>query len=141
MEVINSKPFTLKQDINTIFGMVSKPSILSGLLEKVGDKVPLKGLSLTDEGFGFDAPIIGQIKFVRAAESTKNLVRYKAESAAVPLSLLVHMKEASEGTDMQLSLEADLPSFLKGMLSSKLSPALEKVSDLLGKVDFDKIKF
>ncbi|MDO4771470.1 hypothetical protein [Porphyromonas sp.] len=141
MEIINSRSFTLKKDVQTVYGIASKPSILSGVLAKIGDKLPLKDVSLTDDSFAFDAPMVGQVKFVRSADSTPSMIRYKAENAAIPLSLLIHMKETGEHTDMQLSIEADIPSFLKGMVMSKLSPALEKAADTLEKVDFDRLKF
>lgn len=140
MEVINSRSFTLKKDIQTIFGIASKPSLLSGLLAKAGDKLPLKNVTLSDDSFGFDAPMAGKVKFVRSADSTPNLIRYKAENAAVPLTFLIHMKEAGEHTDMQLCVEANIPSFLKGMVMSKLAPGLEKAADMLEQIDFDRLK-
>ena len=58
----------------------------------------------------------------------------------MPLALQLNLSEESaDKTLAQISMEVSIPPFLAGMVKGKITGALDKVADLLEKVDFSRI--
>ncbi len=139
METFSSRPFTVKKDIDTIFGYLSNPSTLSEILSRHADKLSLSEVRLTEDSFAFDAPMAGTVKFVKNGVDAPYFVSYKAEKSPLPIALQLHLKPSGEHTDVQISVDANVPVFLKGMISGRLTPVLEKIATMMEQIDFDRL--
>lgn len=132
MKTFNSKVFTVSKDINTLFGLVASPSNLQPLLEKLGDKFSADKVKVTENAIQTELPGLGAVSFVKEAEDAPNQVKYAAQGTPVPLTLVVNLAEQGEGkTDVQLSLDVEVPAFMGGMVGNTIKPMLDKVTDAL----------
>ena len=61
MNVYTSRPIEIKKDIQTLYGLVSKPTNLQPIIDKAGDKVAEYKIEISDEQVTFFAPALGQI--------------------------------------------------------------------------------
>lgn len=140
MQSYNSRTFTIKKDVKTIYDLVMTPSSASSLLEKAGDKIPMDKVLLTDTGIEIDAPVVGKIKVERIENVEPSLIRFKGQGAPVPLILNVNLRpgESDNETLVQVGVDAEVPAFLSGMIGSKVKPALEKLAEALDGLDIDR---
>lgn len=140
MNVYTSRPIELKKDIQTIYGLVSKPTNLQPVLDKAGDKVAEYKIEISDEELTFFVPALGQVGLKKTETVAPNLVKYESFKSPVPLALQLNLSEESaDKTLAQISVEVSIPPFLAGMVKGKITGALDKVANLLEKVDFSRI--
>ena len=109
-------------------------------LERVRHLVPGE----TMQTFNFDsdsvevsvAPV-GTIK-LRVVERDENkCVKFETEQSPVPFNLLIQMLPVTETeSTMQLTVEADIPFMLKGMIGGPLQDGVEKIADALSKIPY-----
>ena len=109
-------------------------------LERVRHLVPGE----TMQTFNFDsdsvevsvAPV-GTIK-LRVVERDENkCVKFETEQSPVPFNLLIQMLPVTETeSTMQLTVEADIPFMLKGMVAGPLQDGVEKIADALSQIPF-----
>ncbi|WP_297130430.1 hypothetical protein [uncultured Porphyromonas sp.] len=138
MQVINSRPFTIKKDIETVFDLAGEPESARHFLSKVGDKPMFKDVSVTDDSIAAKLPFVGDITFRRNRIEKPSLVSYKAEGSPVPVELVLNFQPDGENTKTQVSVEVEAPSFVAGMVKTKLQPMLDKMADSLELLDVDR---
>lgn len=138
MQTYTSRSFSIGKDIATIEGLAKNPSLLQPYVDKYADKIQVKNLKLTSDSVTMEAPIVGNVTFSRVETETPGIIKYKGEGAPVPLALNIFLKSDGEKTSAQLSLEADIPSFMGGMIEGKAKRALGKAADVLEVLDFDR---
>ena len=139
MQTYTSRTFTLGKDAQTIEEMVKNPAALQPYVDKFKDKLPMKNLQLTADGVTVDAPIVGNVTFTRVETNTPGVIKYEGKGAPVPVALNIFLKPEGDKTSAQLSLDADIPSFMGGMIEGKAKSGLGKAADLLEKLDFDRL--
>lgn len=140
MQSYNSRTFTIKKDIKSVYDLFMNPKSASSFLEKAGDKLPIKDIELTDTGLTLDAPVIGKVKVERIESVEPSLIKYQGQGTPVPMTLSINLRpgEKSEETIAQVTVDAEVPAFLSGMIGGKVMPALEKVAGALEKLDVDR---
>ena len=109
-------------------------------LERVRDRVPADKL----DSFKFDSdsvevsvPPVGTIK-LRIIEREKNkCVKFETEQSPMPFNLWIQMLPVSETeSKMKVTVKADIPFMLKGMVSGPLQDGVEKIADALSQIPF-----
>ena len=138
MQVINSRPFTIKKDIDTVFDMAGEPESARHFLSKVGDKPMFKDVSVADDAISAKLPLVGDITLRRNRMEKPSLVSYKAEGAPVPVELVLNFQPEGDNTQAQVSVEVEAPSFAAGMVKTKIQPLLDKMADSLEHLDVDR---
>lgn len=140
MQSYNSRTFTIKKDIRSVYDLFMTPRSASSFLEKAGDKLPLNNVVLTDTGIELEAPVVGKIKVERTEGVEPNLVRYQGQGTPVPMTLSINLRpgETEGETIAQVTVDAEVPVFLSGMIGGKIKPALEKAADALEQLDVDR---
>lgn len=140
MQSYNSRTFTIKKDIKSVYDLFMTPRSASSFLEKAGDKLPLNNVVLTDAGIELEAPVVGKIKVERTEGVEPNLVRYQGQGTPVPMTLSINLRpgETEGETIAQVTVDAEVPVFLSGMIGGKIKPALEKAADALEQLDVDR---
>lgn len=140
MQSYNSRTFTIKKDIKSVYDLFMTPRSASSFLEKAGDKLPLNNVVLTDTGIELEAPVVGKIKVERTEGVEPNLVRYQGQGTPVPMTLSINLRpgETEGETIAQVTVDAEVPVFLSGMIGGKIKPALEKAADALEQLDVDR---
>ena len=109
-------------------------------LERVRDRVPADKL----DSFKFDSdsvevsvPPVGTIK-LRIIEREKNkCVKFETEQSPMPFNLWIQMLPVNETeSKMKVTVKADIPFMLKGMVSGPLQDGVEKIADALSQIPF-----
>lgn len=140
MQSYTSRAFELKKGIDPLFQLISKPTNLAPLAQKFDDKLPVKDLKLTDDEISFSVSPLGEIIMKRTEVLEPNMVKYESVKSPVPVKLVLNLsKESEEVTLGQVTVETNVPPFLRGMVKGKVQPALEKLADTLELIDFDRL--
>lgn len=138
MQVLNSRPFTIKKDIDSVFGLVSEPERAQHFLSKVGDKPGFKDVTISSDTIGVKVPYVGDITLRRNRVEAPSLISYTAEGAPLPIEVIFNLQPDGEETKTQMSVEVDAPAFAGGMVRAKLQPFLDKAADSLEQLDVDR---
>lgn len=139
MQTFTSRPIELKKEIDKIYPLISQPQNLQPILEKMEDKVEDYKVTLTEDQLSFFAPGLGEVIMKRTEMLPPNSVNYETIKSPVPVSLLINLSDQGNGTTLgQVTAKVNVPIFLAGMVKSKVGPALDKVANLLEKIDLDK---
>lgn len=109
-------------------------------LERVRDRVPEDKL----ESFKFDsdsvevsvAPV-GTIKLRIIEREENKCVKFEAEQSPLPFNLWIQTLPVSASeSKMKVTVKADIPFMLKGMVSGPLQDGVEKIADALSQIPF-----
>ena len=95
-------------------------------LDKVRDRVPEDKLS----DFAFDEDTV-QVKV------EGKCVKFETEQSPMPFNLWIQVLPVTETTSkMRVTVKADIPFMLKGMVSGPLQDGVEKIADALAQVPY-----
>ena len=109
-------------------------------LERVRDRVPQDKL----EDFQFDsdsvqvsvAPV-GTIKLRIIDREENKCVKFETEQSPLPFNLWIQVLPVSAAeSKMRVTVQADIPFMLKGMVSGPLQDGVEKIADALSQIPF-----
>lgn len=109
-------------------------------LERVRDRVPTDKL----DSFKFDSdsvevsvPPVGTIKLRIIEREENKCVKFETEQSPMPFNLWIQMLPVSETeSKMKVTVKADIPFMLKGMVSGPLQDGVEKIADALSQIPF-----
>ena len=109
-------------------------------LERVRDRIPEDKL----EDFQFDsdsvqvsvAPV-GTIKLRIIDREENKCVKFETEQSPLPFNLWIQVLPVSETeSKMKITVKADIPFMLKGMVSGPLQDGVEKIADALSQIPY-----
>ena len=109
-------------------------------LERVRDRVPADKL----DSFKFDSdsvevsvPPVGTIKLRIIEREENKCVKFETEQSPMPFNLWIQILPVSETeSKMKVTVKADIPLMLKGMVSGPLQDGVEKIADALSQIPF-----
>ncbi len=109
-------------------------------LERVRDRIPQDKL----ENFEFDSDSVqvsvdpvGTIKLRIIERQEPKCVKFETEQSPLPFHLWIQVLPVSETTSkMKVTVEADIPFMLKGMVSGPLQDGVEKIAEALAQVPY-----
>ena len=99
MQVINSRPFTIKKDIDTVFDLAGEPESARHFLSKVGDKPMFKDVSVADDAISAKLPLVGDITLRPRSSATRlrvPLYRWSWCSTSSPRVTIPRLKSLSK---------------------------------------------
>ena len=68
-------------------------------------------------------------------------VKFETVKSPVPMNLWIQVLPVDEGSSkMRLTIDADVPFFLKGMVAGPLQDAVEKLADALAGIPYDQLQ-
>ena len=109
-------------------------------LERVRDRVPADKI----DSFSFDAdtvsvsvPPVGQITLRIVDREEPKCVKFESVDSPLSFNLWIQMLPVTADTSkMKVTVKADIPFMLKGMLSGPLQDGVEKIADVLAKIPY-----
>jgi hypothetical protein len=109
-------------------------------LDKVRDRVPEDKLS----DFAFDEDTVqvkvdpvGLLKLRIIEREEGKCVKFETEQSPMPFNLWIQVLPVTETTSkMRVTVKADIPFMLKGMVSGPLQDGVEKIADALAQVPY-----
>ena len=109
-------------------------------LERVRDRVPQEKL----QDFQFDSDSVqvsvspvGTIKLRICEREENKCVKFETEQSPMPFNLWIQVLPVSDTeSKMKVTVKADIPFMLKGMVSGPLQDGVEKIADALSQIPF-----
>lgn len=130
---------TISHDDVDVFRVLSDLS----KLELVKDQIPedkIKDFKFDSNSCSFRVDPIGEVRFNVVEREPNKLVKFKSEKLPFDVFLWIQLvQKADKDTKMKMTLRADLSPLIKGMVSKPLKEGLEKISDIIASLPYDKI--
>ncbi len=109
-------------------------------LERVRDRVPedkLKDFSFDRDSVTVSVDPVGRITLRIIEREEPKCIKFEAAESPMPFNLWIQLLPVTETTcKMKLTLKADIPFMLKGMVAGPLQDALEKIADALTQIPY-----
>jgi hypothetical protein len=107
-------------------------------LEKVRDRVPEDKIN----DFAFDADTVslnvapvGELKLRIMEREEPKCVKFESVDSPLPFNLWIQvLPVTAESSKMKVTLKADIPFMLKGMVAGPLQDGVEKIADALAMI-------
>ncbi|MFA6736238.1 MAG: hypothetical protein WCR87_04890 [Saccharofermentanales bacterium] len=112
-------------------------------LELVKERIPedtIKEFSFDEESISFRVDPIGKVKFLVVEREANKLVKLKSEKLPFDVFLWIELDaKAEKDTRLRMTLQADLSPFIKGMVEKQMKEAVDKISDALAELPYDRL--
>ena len=109
-------------------------------LERVRDRVPqdkLQDFKFDSDSVQVSVSPVGTIKLRICDREENKCVKFETEQSPLPFNLWIQVLPVNDTTSkMKVTVQADIPFMLKGMVSGPLQDGVEKISDALSQIPY-----
>ena len=109
-------------------------------LERVRDRIPqdkLQDFQFDSDSVQVSVSPVGTIKLRICEREENKCVKFETEQSPMPFNLWIQVLPVTETTSkMKVTVKADIPFMLKGMVSGPLQDGVEKIADALSQIPF-----
>ncbi len=109
-------------------------------LERVRDRVPqdkLQDFQFDSDSVQVSVSPVGTIKLRICEREENKCVKFETEQSPMPFNLWIQVLPVdSNSSKMKVTVKADIPFMLKGMVSGPLQDGVEKIADALSQIPF-----
>ena len=106
-------------------------------LERVRDRIPEDNFQFDSDSVQVSVPV-GTIKLRIIEREENKCVKFETEQSPLPFNLWIQVLPVSETeSKMKVTVKADIPFMLKGMVSGPLQDGVEKIADALAQIPFE----
>ena len=109
-------------------------------LEHVRDRVPqdkLQDFEFDSDSVQVSVAPVGTIKLRIIEREENKCVKFEAEQSPIPFNLWIQVLPVTESTSkMKVTVKADIPMMLKGMVGGPLQDGVEKIADVLSQIPY-----
>lgn len=128
---------TIPHNDDKIFAMLSDMSNL----ERVKDRIPqdkIKDFTFDTDTCSFTVDPVGSVTFQIVEREPNKTIKFSTTNSPVPLLMWIQLKQTDENdTKMKMTVRADLPTFLKPMVSKPLQEAVDKISEIVANLPYE----
>jgi len=109
-------------------------------LEKVRDRVPqdkLQEFSFDHDSVSVSVAPVGKITLRICEREEPKCVKFESVASPIPFNLWIQVLPVTEtSSKMKVTVQADIPFMLKGMVAGPLQDGVEKIADALAMVPY-----
>ena len=109
-------------------------------LERVRDRIPqdkLQDFQFDSDSVKVSVSPVGTIKLRICEREENKCVKFETEQSPMPFNLWIQVLPVdSNSSKMKVTVKADIPFMLKGMVSGPLQDGVEKIADALSQIPF-----
>ena len=109
-------------------------------LERVRDRVPedkLNSFSFDSDSVSVNVAPVGDLKLRIIEREENKCVKFESVQSPLPFNLWIQVLPVSETeSKMKVTVQADIPFMLKGMVAGPLQDGVEKIAEALSKVPY-----
>ena len=109
-------------------------------LERVRDRIPedkLQDFEFDSDSVQVSVAPVGTIKLRIIEREENKCVKFETEQSPIPFNLWIQVLPVSETeSKMKVTVKADIPFMLKGMVSGPLQDGVEKIADALAQIPY-----
>ena len=110
-------------------------------LERVRDRIPedkLQEFLFDSDSVQVSVAPVGTIKLRIIEREENKCVKFETEQSPMPFNLWIQVLPVSETeSKMKVTVKADIPFMLKGMVAGPLQDGVEKIADALSQIPFE----
>lgn len=110
-------------------------------LEKLRSRIPadkVKDLVIDNDSIAFHVSPVGNIKFKIVDREEPKTIKFATEQSPVAMNFWVQLLPLDEAScKMKLTVQADVPFFLKGVVQKPLEQGIEKIADVLQIIHYE----
>ena len=110
-------------------------------LERVKDRVPddkMKEFVFDRDTVSMNVPPVGKISIHIIDREEPKCVKFETAESPMPFNLWIQVLPTGEASSkMKITVDADIPFMLKGMVAGPLQDAVEKVADALAMIPYE----
>jgi carbon monoxide dehydrogenase subunit G len=119
-----------------VYGMVSNLENI----EKVRSRIPedkMKDMTFTADEVTVTSPV-GEVTLRIIEREEPKCVKFETAKSPVPMNMWIQLLPTGDDScKMRVTIKADIPIFLKGMVSGPLNEAVEKIADALAMIPYE----
>lgn len=109
-------------------------------LERVRDRVPedkLNSFSFDSDSVSVNVAPVGDLKLHIIERDENKCVKFESVQSPLPFNLWIQVLPVSATeSKMKVTVQADIPFMLKGMVAGPLQDGVDKIADALSKVPY-----
>jgi len=109
-------------------------------LEKVQDRVPedkVNDFKYDEDTVSLNVAPVGELKLRICDREEPKCVKFETVQSPVPFNLWIQVLPVSDTeSKMKVTVKADIPFMLKGMVSGPLQDGVEKIADALSQIPY-----
>ena len=109
-------------------------------LERVRDRIPqdkLQDFQFDSDSVQVSVSPVGTIKLRICDREENKCVKFETEQSPLAFNLWIQVLPVSDTTSkMKVTVQADIPFMLKGMVAGPLQDGVEKIADALAQVPY-----
>lgn len=110
-------------------------------INRVKDKIPedkLNDLTFDSDSISINASPVGNITMRIIEREEPKCIKFESENSPMPFNFWIQILPTSEtASKMRLTIKADIPIFLKGMVTKPLQEGIEKIADALAMIPYE----
>ena len=110
-------------------------------LEKVRHRVPedkVKDFHFDQDSVSVNVPPVGEIRLRIINREEPKCVKFETEQSPLPFFLWIQVLPVTEtSSKLKVTVDADIPFMLKGMVSSPLKEGVEKIAQALAMIPYE----
>ena len=109
-------------------------------LERVRDRIPedkLQEFQFDSDSVQVSVAPVGTIKLRIIERDENKCVKFETEQSPIPFNLWIQVLPVNETeSKMKVTVKADIPFMLKGMVGGPLQEGVEKIADALAQIPY-----
>ena len=109
-------------------------------LERVRDRVPadkVNSFSFDSDSVSVNVAPVGDLKLRIIEREENKCVKFETVQSPLPFNVWVQVLPVGDTTSkMKVTVQADIPFMLKGMVSGPLQDGVEKIADALAQIPY-----
>ena len=109
-------------------------------LERVRDRIPedkLNSFSFDSDSVSVNVAPVGDLKLRIIEREENKCIKFETVQSPLPFNLWIQVLPVSATeSKMKVTVQADIPFMLKGMVAGPLQDGAEKIADALSKIPF-----
>ena len=110
-------------------------------LERVRDRIPqdkLQDFQFDSDSVQVSVSPVGTIKLRICEREENKCVKFETEQSPMPFNLWIQVLPVDDASSkMKVTVKADIPFMLKGMVSGPLQDGVDKIADALSQIPFE----
>ena len=109
-------------------------------IERVKDRVPedkLKDLSFDKDSISISVPPVGAVSMRIIEREEPKTIKFESANSPMPFNFWIQLLPVNETeSKMRLTIKADIPFMLKGMVTKPLQEGIEKIAEALAMIPY-----
>lgn len=110
-------------------------------IERVKDRLPqdkMKDLCFDSDRVSINVAPVGQVALHIVEREEPKCIKFETEKSPVAANLWIQLLPVTaDSCKMRLTIKADIPFMIKGMVSKPLTEGLEKIADILAIIPYE----